>query len=81
MLFRSRHFPPAFIVVAECDAFCDEGRLYADKLRASGVPVELVFAEGQIHQVFSWSGAFSQGPQLLDRASAALRVALGETMA
>jgi acetyl esterase len=76
-----RHFPPAFIVVAECDAFCDEGRLYADKLRASGVPVELVFAEGQIHQVFSWSGAFSQGPQLLDRASAALRVALGETMA
>ena len=39
-----RHFPPAFIVVAECDAFCDEGRLYADKLRASKEVVAFVHA-------------------------------------
>lgn len=71
-----RGFPPAMIVVADCDAFCDEGRMYADKLRAAGVAVELMVAEGQIHQVFSWSGAFSQGPKVLDRAAAALCKAL-----
>jgi acetyl esterase len=73
--------PPAMIVVADCDAFCDEGRLYAEKLRAAGVPVELIVAEGQIHQVFSWSGAFSEGPKLLDRAGAALRKAMAATPA
>jgi acetyl esterase len=65
--------PPAFIAVAECDSFCDEGRMYADKLRAAGVPVEFHVAVGQIHQVFSWAGAFSEGPKILDKAGAALR--------
>ncbi len=74
-------FPRAMIVVAECDAFCDEGRLYAEKLRASGVPAELLVAQGQIHQVFSWSGAFSQGPIVIDRAAAALRQRLGAAAA
>ncbi len=71
-----KNFPRAMIVVADCDAFCDEGRMYADKLRAAGVPVELLVAEGQIHQVFSWSGAFSMGPQLINQAAAAMRKAL-----
>jgi acetyl esterase len=69
-------FPPAFIAVADCDAFCDEGRMYADSLRAAGVPVELHVAEGQIHQVFSWAGGFSEGPKVLDKAAAALRKAM-----
>lgn len=65
--------PPAFICVAECDGFCDEGKLYAQKLEASGVPVTLHEAKGQIHQVFSWAGGFSEGPKVLDRAAAHIR--------
>jgi acetyl esterase len=65
--------PPAFICVAECDTFYDEGKLYAEKLRAAGVPVELHDAKGQIHQVFSWAGGFSEGPKVLDRAAAHIR--------
>ncbi|MFM9969522.1 MAG: alpha/beta hydrolase [Burkholderiales bacterium] len=71
-----KNFPRAMIIVAQCDAFCDEGKLYAEKLREAGVPVELVEAKGQIHQVFSWSGAFSMGPKLIDQAAAAMREAL-----
>jgi acetyl esterase len=71
-----KNFPPAMIVVAECDAFCDEGKLYAEQLRKAGIAVELVEAKGQIHQVFSWSGAFSMGPKLIDQAGAAIRNAL-----
>jgi acetyl esterase len=73
-----RDFPRAVIVVAECDAFCDEGKLYAQKLREAGVAVELIEAKGQIHQVFSWSGAFAMGPKVIDQASAAIRTALEE---
>lgn len=73
-----RNFPCAVIVVAECDAFCDEGKLYADKLREAGVPVELIEAKGQIHQVFSWSGAFTMGPKAIDQACAAIRTAMEE---
>ena len=71
-----KNFPRAMIIVAECDAFCDEGKLYAQKLRDAGVLVEPEEAKGQIHQVFSWSGAFSMGPKLIDQAAAAMRAAL-----
>ena len=40
---------PACIVVAECDALVDEGLAYADRLRASGVAVELELARGVTH--------------------------------
>jgi acetyl esterase len=32
--------PPTFIIVAEHDPTCDDGAIYADKLRAAGVPVQ-----------------------------------------
>lgn len=68
--------PPAMIITAECDAFRDEGALYADKLRASGVAAEVYCAKGQIHQVFSWPGAFAESPRILDRGAAALASAM-----
>jgi acetyl esterase len=68
-----RGFPPATLVLSECDAFVDEGLLYADKLKGAGVPVEVIIAKGQVHHVFPWAGAFAEGPGLLDRGATALR--------
>ena len=37
------------LMTADHDALVDEGRAYADKLRAQGVPVRYICAPGQIH--------------------------------
>jgi acetyl esterase len=41
--------PPALIVTAEFDPLRDEGRAYAERLRAAGVAVEYVHLEDQMH--------------------------------
>ncbi|WP_051683791.1 alpha/beta hydrolase [Blastococcus sp. URHD0036] len=41
--------PPALVVLGGCDFLRDEGRLYAERLRADGVEVEDVLYPGQIH--------------------------------
>jgi acetyl esterase len=69
-------FAPAMVIVGECDAMCDEGVIYAEKLRASGVPVELYVAKGQVHQVFSWAGAFPEGPKVIALGAGAMRRAM-----
>ncbi|HUG21796.1 alpha/beta hydrolase [Piscinibacter sp.] len=45
--------PPAFIVTAECDPLRDEGRAYAERLRAAGVPVAYRELTGMIHSCLS----------------------------
>ncbi|CAE6474770.1 unnamed protein product [Rhizoctonia solani] len=41
--------PPTWISVAELDTLCNEGELYAEKLRAYGVPVTLKVLSGLPH--------------------------------
>jgi acetyl esterase len=41
--------PPALVVVGGCDLLRDEGRLYAERLRADGVPAEDFCCPGQPH--------------------------------
>ena len=44
------HVAPAWIGLAECDPLVDEGLLYADKLRAAGVAVDLEIYRGVTHE-------------------------------
>lgn len=43
---------PAIIVAAECDVLVDDGKAYADRLKADGVKVDYRLYEGMIHAFF-----------------------------
>jgi acetyl esterase len=65
--------PPAHVVTAGCDPLCDEGRDYAAKLRAAGVPVTEGHHPGMFH------GFLALGELLPDATEAMAR--LGEVIA
>lgn len=48
--------PPAAVVLAEADPLRDEGRAYAERLRAAGVPVEVREFPGQVHPFVALGG-------------------------
>lgn len=70
--------PPAFIACAEYDPLCDDGRNYAEKLQAAGVPVKFRLYEGMIHGFLWMSGVFDQSKALLDEIGREVRSALGK---
>lgn len=65
-----RHLPPALVITAEYDPLCDEGRFYAEKLRAAGVAVRYRSWPGMNHGFFFWVG-------VVDQAGAAMRETCG----
>lgn len=69
--------PPAFIACAEFDPLRDDGRNYAEKLKAAGVPVEFRLYEGMIHGFFWMSGVLEQSKVLIDDIGREVRSALG----
>lgn len=62
-----RRLPPSLIVTASLDPLVDEGKLYAEKLRAVGVPMEYVCAEGTIHGFVLFAGAISSGACMISK--------------
>jgi acetyl esterase len=50
--------PPAFILTCGLDPLRDEGKLYADKLEAAGVPVRRVYEKTMPHGFLNFAKAF-----------------------
>ncbi len=67
---------PLWMGLAECDPIVDDSLLWADKLRAAGVPVELELYRGVIHEFIKLGRAMPEAEQALQDAAQALRQAL-----
>jgi acetyl esterase/lipase len=66
--------PPATVITAGYDPLRDEAELYATRLRAAGVPAEIIRYDGMMHGFFTMVGA-------LDTARAAVLEAAGRLRA
>lgn len=58
--------PPAIVITAGFDMLRDEGKDYADRLAAAGVPVDYRNFEGTIHGFTSFAGLIDAGKEGLD---------------
>jgi acetyl esterase len=67
--------PPATVITAEYDPLRDEGELYADRLRASGVPTQLVRYDGMTHGFFTMTGMLDTAGRAVQQAASSLREA------
>ncbi len=71
-----RGLPPAVIITAGCDPLRDEGKAYADRLIAAGVPVDYRCFDGTIHAFVSFRGAIPAGEDAIAFVTDRLRKAL-----
>lgn len=67
---------PLWLGLAECDPIVDDSLLWADKLRAAGVSVEVELYHGVIHEFIKLGRAMPEAQQALQDAAQALRRAL-----
>ena len=72
---RHDDLPPVLIQLAELDVLHDEGVAYAERLRMSGVPVEVIRYPGQIHAFFTFTHMVDDAHRAQADAAAALRKA------
>lgn len=64
---------PAWLGLAECDPLLDEGLLYADKLRAAGVDVDLEIYRGVVHEFIKMGRAIPEAATARMDAARALK--------
>jgi len=69
--------PPALVICAEYDPLRDDGRNYAARLEAAGVPVKLSLYKGMIHGFLWMAGVLDQAKTALDEIGREVRSALG----
>ena len=67
----------AWVGLAECDPLVDEGVMYADKLRAAGVAVDLEIYRGVTHEFIKMGRIIPEAKRAHADAAAALRGAFG----
>jgi acetyl esterase len=73
------NLPPALVITAGFDPLRDGGQLYAERLRAAGVPTEYVCYEGMIHGFFTFPSVFDAARAAIERAADSLRRAFAES--
>ena len=66
---------PAWFGLAECDPLVDEGLMYADKLRAAGIPVDLEIYRGVTHEFIKMGRILPEARHAHADAARALRQA------
>jgi acetyl esterase len=59
-------FPNTLIVTAEYDPLCDDGKVYAEKLKLAGIPAAYSCYQGHIHQMWLYQGILKGVDQPLD---------------
>jgi acetyl esterase len=64
--------PPAYVVTAGFDPLRDEGKDYADKLDAAGVPITYVNYPGMVHGFFSMRSLIPKAREAVSATAAAL---------
>ncbi len=64
---------PAYVVTAGFDPLLDEGKAYAEKLKAAGVPVEYVCEDGMIHSFINMVAIGTAAPKATRRIASALQ--------
>jgi acetyl esterase len=65
--------PPAYVMTAGFDPLRDEGKAYADRLEAAGVPVTYRCFEGQIHGFLTLDKVIAQALEAVDDVAAAIK--------
>jgi acetyl esterase len=60
------------VLIAGFDPLRDEGRAYAERLRAAGVPTELRLVPGHVHGFLSMAGMLDGAHDAFDAAVGAL---------
>ena len=69
------NLPPALVITAGYDPLLDEGRAYADKLRAAGVPVTYREYPDMVHGFVLFGGVLDTANAAVAECAAALRAA------
>ncbi len=65
--------PPAYVITAGFDPLRDEGKDYADRLDAAGVPVTYVNYPGMVHGFFSMRSLIPKAREAVSATAAALK--------
>ena len=70
--------PPATVIAAEIDPLLSEGKAYADKLQAAGVPVTYQLYPNVTHEFFGMGAVVDEGKAAMTLASQQLTAAFGK---
>ena len=68
--------PPATVITCEFDPLRDEGKAYADAMRAAGVTVTYRCFDGMIHGAFQMAGVLRGGQEVLDYVAGSVRAVI-----
>lgn len=71
-----RGLPPALVITAECDPLCDDGKEYAERLRAEGIAAEYTCYPGVLHGFFPLGKAYDAANEAVRQAGRALAATL-----